>query len=190
MNKNQFIHIVIIFVITSCTIRGSFQGLYGYQNREVKKNKFLFINTDNCDSINGNKGKLSNLGLITKGETIRKCLALNTKNIIYIWGSKCKSKVCFPLTNIQKYCDEKGIDLFVLAEYYDAADMGINYQLAKNIIAVDTKFYNSNLTNNYLASFFNEIDDKIDFSKNNNNRYLYFENDKFLKSFNSVYEIK
>ncbi|MFT5760924.1 MAG: opacity protein-like surface antigen [Polaribacter sp.] len=186
--KKIFYLTVICLIITSCSFNGGFQGLYSYYNKTKKESPNLFIKTKNTDTICGKYSKIENFIFITDGLTLKKCLLKNEKSIVYIWGSKCKSKVCYPLEIIQSYCLKNGYSLFILAEYYDSEGMNFDYNLEKNIIAVDTKYYKTNLTTKYLNGFLKDIDNKLEYNKLEN-KYLYFEKNNFINDFNSIYEI-
>jgi len=179
--------IILISVIFISCIQGSFKGLYSYYEKTLKEKPEIFINTNNLDSINGKHSKLENYVFIINGKDLKKCLKESDKSFIYIWGPKCSSKVCYPLELINNYCKKNKVSLFIVAEYYDTESMSFNYELDKNILAIDTKYYNTNLTSKYLNLFLNDIDNTLDYDTIPG-RYLYFEKEKYIKSFESVYD--
>ena len=67
--------------------------------------------------------------------------------------------------------------------------MSYNYKLDKNILAIDTKHYKTNLTSKYLSLFLKDIDNSLDYDTIPE-RYLYFEKDKYIKSYESIYDYK
>jgi hypothetical protein len=64
--------------------------------------------------------------------------------------------------------------------------MSVNRNLKNIIYGIDTKFYKSSLTSKYKKLFLNDIANIPE----TYNRYLYFEDGKFIKSYESVYDIK
>jgi hypothetical protein len=177
-----------ILLLTSC-IHGSFKGLYSYYAKTIKEKPEIFINTNNLDSINGKFSKLENYVFIISGNDLKKCLKENDKSFVYIWGAKCSSKVCYPLELINNHCKKNNVSLFIVAEYYDSESMSYNYKLDKNILAIDTKHYKTNLTSKYLSLFLKDIDNSLDYDTIPE-RYLYFEKDKYIKSYESIYDYK
>jgi len=173
-------------LLTSC-VQGSFKGLYSYYERSIKEKPEIFINTKNLDTINGKFSKLDNYVFIINGNDLKKCLKENDKSFIYIWGAKCSSKICYPLELINNHCKKNNVSLFIVAEYYDSENMSYDYELDKNILAIDTKYYNTNLTSKYLNLFLKDIDNNLDYDTIPE-RYLYFEKDKYIKSYESIYD--
>ncbi|MEZ4854050.1 MULTISPECIES: hypothetical protein [Flavobacterium] len=173
-------------LLTSC-VQGSFKGLYSYYDRSIKEKPEIFINTKNLDTINGKFSKLENYVFIINGNDLKKCLKENDKSFIYIWGAKCSSKICYPLELIDNHCKKNNVSLFIVAEYYDSENMSYDYELDKNILAIDTKHYNTNLTSKYLNLFLKDIDNNLNYD-NIPERYLYFEKDKYIKSYESIYD--
>ena len=177
-----------ILLLTSC-IQGSFKGLDSYYTKTIKEKPEIFINTKNLDSINGKFSKLENYVFIINGNDLKKCLKENDKSFVYIWGAKCSSKVCYPLELINNHCKKNNVSLYIVAEYYDSESMSYNYELDKNILAIDTKHYKTNLTSKYLSLFLKDIDNSLDYDTIPE-RYLYFEKDKYIKSYESIYDYK
>ena len=172
--------------IISCSIKGSFKGLYSYYNKTNSANPNLFfkpINTDSlCYYTNENlKSKI----VIVKGTDLKKCLTKKGNVLLYIWSPKCKSKICFPLEIVENYCTSNNIDLYIVAEYYDLEEMQISRKIKRPIFGIDTKYYKTNLTKKYLSKFLLDMDVNI----KTNNRYFYFKNGVFLKSYESIYDI-
>ncbi len=86
---------------------------------------------------------------------------------------------------IQEQCNNKNIDLYVVAEYYDCNKMDKAYDLNNNIYAIDVKYYKSNFTSKYVSRF------KFDLTlqKNIEHRFLMFEKGVFIKSYESFDQI-
>jgi hypothetical protein len=123
---------------------------------------------------------------IVNGTQLKECLNKNEKSIVYVWDLKCKSDVCFPLEIIQAFCSKNNLSLFIVSEYYDAEIMSIKYNLERNILAVDTEHYKTNLVSSYVNRFMKDIDEGLE--RKIGHRYLYFEGDKFVRDYRSIYD--
>lgn len=186
--KNQKLLLILVLVFfSSCTIKGSFKGLYSYFNETQKEMPNLFIKLDSTDSLLFNTSKVKNKIYIINGIHLKKCLAKKNKSIVYFWDLNCKSKICYPLELIQAHCKKNNLSLFVVAEYYDAKIMSNEFEIDNNILAVNTKYYKSSIVNKYLTRFLIDIDSKLKYK--NLNRYLYFEGDEFINDYRSIYDI-
>ena len=183
-------YIYIIFItITSCGFNASFQGLYSYYNKTKEEIPELLIQQKNIDSICSKTSKKVKSIYIVNGNTLKRCLQREEKSIVYVWGPNCKSKICYPLELIQSFCEKEGYSLYILAEYYDVKQMKLNHELDRNILAVDTEFYRTNLTVKYLNRFFKDVDQNLNYD-DTMNRYLLFERDVFKSDLNSVYDLE
>uniref|UniRef100_UPI00404AF457 hypothetical protein n=1 Tax=Flavobacterium sp. TaxID=239 RepID=UPI00404AF457 len=76
--------------------------------------------------------------------------------------------------------------MFIVSEYYDAEMMASKYDLERNILAVDTEYYKTNLVSSYVNRFMKDIDENL--NRKIVHRYLYFEGDKFLRDYHSIYD--
>ena len=184
-NGKLLVLLLLIFILL-CTIKGDFKGLYSYLRDTQNKRPDLFITLDSSDTLNLNSAKENNKIYIINGLQLKKCLRSNNRSIVYFWDLNCKSKICYPLELIQAHCKKNNLSLFVVATYYDAEIMSFNYELDKNILAVDTKYYKSSLVNKYLTKFLKDIDSKLIYE--DLNRYLYFERDTFVNDYRSIYD--
>lgn len=189
MMRTIIIYSFAAFLLTSCAIKGNFKGLYSYYNQTSKNNPELFYfpseKENLCEiSLINSPSKI----IITNGLELKKCIDFNKNYLLYLWGPFCHSDVCLPLEFIQSYCDEKNIELIIVAEYFDWEEMNVNYKIKKPIYGIDTKYYETNLTNKYTKKFFYDMDKNItEFDLNN--RFFFFKNGVFNKSFESIDEI-
>lgn len=172
--------------MASCTIKGSLKGLYSYYDKTKSENPDLFLKPIQKDLVcqytyESVKGKI----VVINGLDLKKCLAKKGNSLIYIWGPKCTSKLCFPLEVVQNYCDEKNIDLYIVAEYYDSELMMVSHNIKRPIFGIDTKHYKTSLTRKYINLFLNDMD----ISTVNEERYLYIKDGIFLKSAESIYDL-
>lgn len=167
MKKILLISALLLFLLNSCHISGSFKGLYSYYNKTKKESPDLLLksSTDICSLTYS-----SNVYIIN-GQNLKNCLKQEDKSMVFIWAPKCTSRVCIPLDVVQEYCTKNHITLSVVAEYYDSELMKKVYNIKKPIFGIDTEFYQTSLTDRYLNAFMNDIAQ----TNYSNKRYLYFE---------------
>lgn len=182
-NNNFIIFFCFSLAFISCTIKGNFKGLYSYYDSTKSERPELLISLEDSTSVCEMKQTNIPKIYIINGNQLKNCLNLNLKSLIYIWGPKCSSKICVPLEILQHDCYIKGIDLYIVAEYYDTELMELKYDINRPIFGIDIKYYKSSLTSKYLSKFIYDITGKIEES---DNRFFYFENGLFLKSYNTI----
>lgn len=177
--------IVVLSIISSCTIKGSFRGLYSYYKTTNRESPDL-LRKAKPDSVcyytneNGNSKVI-----IVTGLDIKKCISKSKEALVYIWRPNCSSQICLPLEIVQNYCNSKNIDLFIVAEYYDSKKMQIKWNIKRPIYGIDTKYYRTSLTKKYLERFLKDLEIKTI----SEDTYLYFKNGEFSKSGESIYDI-
>ncbi len=185
MKNKYFIAILLLnvcLILSSCRIKGNFQGLYSYYEKSKKNNPNLFVIPEPTNSIctlnRDNVGKI----YLTNGKALKNCLENKKNVIVYIWGPKCKSKICYPLETLQQISVENEIELYIVAEYYDNELMEAEYNLKNPILGIDTKYYNSNLTSKYLSEFISDLtnNDYIE------NKFYVFKDGLFQNSYESI----
>jgi len=128
------------------------QGLYSYYDKVQGQKPNLIIKSEKviCLIKQIDKPKI----YVVNGKEIKNCIE-NTKKdaLVYIWGPKCKSKICYPLNIIQSECDENNIELYIVAEYYDSELMDIHYNIKNPIYGIDIDYYKKKLSSKYLSKF-------------------------------------
>ncbi|MFN2428820.1 MAG: hypothetical protein ABR574_02310 [Cryomorphaceae bacterium] len=143
-------------VLFSCTINGSFQGLRSYYPESIKLNPDLFVHLDDgqliCDTEESHRQKV----VIATAEQVKDCLQPDS-SVVYIWGANCKGSFCKSLNESQEMANQARANLFIVAEYYDAELMDLNYKINHPIIGVDTEYYKSEWTKTYLSKFLTEL---------------------------------
>ena len=115
---------------------------------------------------------------------MKELLKTNEKAIIYQWSPHCSSENCTSLGLTQSYCDEKGIELYVVVDYY--ADAFSQIESIKNpLLSISERYYNTELTQELSELFYKELlGEKYD--KKNYHRFYYFENGEFVRTYDSV----
>lgn len=174
------IFIVLSQFYTSCSIKGSFRGLYSYYEKTNKESPNLL---KGASSICGLKN--DNHIYVINGLELKKCLKNEKESLVYFWSPKCFSKVCISLNMAQEICSKKGIKLYIVAEYYDSELMNKKYDLETPIFGIDTKYYSTNLTEKYMKKFI--ID--IEATKDQENRFLYYKNGEFFKNYENIEQL-
>lgn len=174
MKKIKFI-VFIFFIITSVSscLYGSFKGLTSNYNNEKENLKIVFL-----DSINDNQNSKSEIIYSINGLSLKNQISKYDKSLVYIWSTNCSSEFCLPLYSIQSICDEKGIELFVILEYYDKNVKDYFNQTKNPIFSIDHKYYETNFVSSYTERF---MDDLIGHKLNDSiswKRYYYFEKDE------------
>jgi hypothetical protein len=185
--KKYFHNIVLIFFTSllffSCTIKGNFKGLYSYYDKTKSEKPELLISLNDSTSIFHLKQSTVPKIYVINGSQIKECINNSRKSVVYIWGPKCSSKICIPLEILQREANTKGVELYIVAEYYDTEKMEMKYDIVNPIFGIDVKYYKSSLTSKYLSKFIYDLIEKEDIS---NNRYFYFEEGNFINSYNSI----
>ncbi|MCF8458826.1 MAG: hypothetical protein K9H62_23055 [Bacteroidales bacterium] len=184
-NRSKVLLVFILVLISSCKIDGTFQGLYSYYNKTKNETPNLLIRLDDsvsiCDIAYSDSLKI----VITNGIELKNCVKLYENSIVYFWSPRCKSKLCYSLELLQNICNEKSIELFIVAEYYDGQFMKKYYNIKKPIFGIDTKYYKSNKTSKYISLFIYDLASKRDISQN----FIFLEKGIFVKSFSDIKEL-
>jgi len=185
MKKSTFLGIIVLMFCTTCSIKGSFQGLYSYYSKTKSEAPQLLIVPDTstllCEISKSDTPRI----VVINGSILKECIKANKKAVVYLWAPKCKGKFCYSLNFLQQKCDAKGVALYIVAEYYDTQLMQINHKISKPISGIDVEYYNSSKTSKYLSKFIYDLTSRSDMA----GRFIYFEDGIFKKSFESIEEI-
>jgi len=184
VNYTTITLILIILVFVSCTIDGSFRGLYSYYKVTQKENPgFIQKPEQNLCSL---PAPDSIVVYKINGHELRGCFKSQSLSLVYLWSPNCSAEVCIPPNYAQEYSNTRNVDLFVVANYYDYRKMTIDYKLNRPIFGINTEHYRTNLTDRYLKKFRNDLLDgeTID---NESPRFLLFRSDSLI-AFNSSIE--
>lgn len=178
-------------VLASCTINGTLQGLFSYYNKTKKESSISFkrINSIRDSSILESD---SSIVLLANGKELNDLLQKHEKSVVYIWAPKCKSKYCYSLNLLQETCRQEGVELFIVAEYYDSYYMSKQYAIRHPLIGIDVKYYNTNITSKYLSEFIFDLTKgafKYDVKNNVYCNFLSFNNGKFERAFMSIEDL-
>ncbi len=187
MNKFPIFFLLVIglsFIIASCRIDGTLLGMYSYSDKTAKEHPGFIQRPDMpmC-KINGED---TSVVYAVNGKEVKNCITNFDNSLVYIWRARCHSSICISPAYLQRMCDEKGIELFVVAEYYDYPFMTLDYSLKRPIFGVDCDYYRTDRTKKYMKKFLSDLfepnDDQL------KNYFFLFKEGKMINSGKSVEE--
>ena len=188
MKKLIFIFCLYL-TINSCgliAINGSFNGMYSYYKKTKNEKPNLFVNyNDTTLKYNSKQNNDSTIVLIT-GIELNKLLKTVNNAVVYMWSPNCKSRFCPSLDILKRKCNEKQIELFVVAETFDINMLEQKHKTVKTLYGINTQYYKTNFTAWYRPKFIKDLQEAKE-KENTFNRLFYFKNGQFIKS---VLEIK
>ena len=177
------IYYFIFVILTSCSIHGSFQGLFGYYHKTKKSGlEMVKLREGEVCAPSNDSAKV----VIMNGLQLGNCLMSKEKSLIYIWAPNCHGRHCYSLDHLQKLCNNKHVELYVVAEYYDYTKMNSDHYAENKIIGIDTKYYRTNLTEKYLEYFIKDLLNGKDIK----GTFYLFDSGKFVEAFMTLDDIK
>lgn len=171
---------ITVCIFSSCLVHhpGDLRGLYSYYKVTKKEHPSFIQRPDsNLCSI---QPKEPIVMYKIRGEELRKCFTENTKSMVYFWIPNCSAPVCIPPNYAQEFCSRHGIDLFIIACYYDYDKMSFNFELDRPIFGVDTEYYKTNLTDKYLKRFKADLWGENSIDESEFGRFHLFESDSLI----------
>lgn len=178
MKTPFWIGLLLIFALSSsCSI--IITGIFSDYKKTMSASPKLLIKLEDSTSICHVVYSDSIKVLVVTGKKLKECL--NSKNdvILYYWKPGCKGEFCYALDFLQQKCQEKGKDLYIIAEYYVTWRMKQDYSLNHPILGIDTKYYKTGLVSKYVSKFFTDLG----IERNIYHNFIYFDKGKFIKSF-------
>jgi len=151
------------------------QGLYSHYDATNAEYPGLLVKADStaiCDLEYPDSPKV----FMVNGQQLKECLTGYDNAIVYIWDAHCPAEQCFSPSLLQKYCDEKNVQLFVVAEYYDGPELIQFYEIKRPLFGIDTKYYKADYIDKYRKLFEADLD-AVDESYS---RMLYFKKGKYV----------
>lgn len=182
MNKRIIIYLYLAILLSSCSIHGSFQGLYSYYDQVNTNIPHILMHTDApdlCALYNSTEPRV----YIINGLQLKRCVKEQKNAIVYIWKPNCHAGFCYSLNALQKKCDSLHTELFIVAEYYDEQMMKIPYSIKRPIFAIDTRYYKSDKTSKYRSRFFADMESPAGKGKGH---IMYFQNGVYIKSVHNI----
>lgn len=178
MRLNKFLLLIVFSFFYSCI---HIYGVYSNFSR-IKKDypDALCRTNDYCnDSI---KNKI----VIVNGNDLKACLNDKGKCVLYLWNPTCNYYDSPDI--VEKFCQKNQYKLYVILQFYEFERVKNLTKFQGAFYGIDTKYYKSNLIKSYCKKFFKDIDQNIKM-EDMYNSFMYFENGKFIKSYESVYNL-
>jgi hypothetical protein len=178
---NKVLILICVMACGACSIDGTLQGLFSYRKKTAIASPVLLVGLQDTVSFCGLRYSDSLRVVVGNGHQLKRCLDQLPDAIVYAWNLKCHGSLCYPLGAVDAACKRKGVELFVLAQYYDVDLMAQNYGLARPIFGVDTRHYGTNLTSKYMARFLKDLG-----IKEPTEHFMYFQNGVLESSFSML----
>jgi hypothetical protein len=86
---------------------------------------------------------------------------------------------------LQRKCNEKQIELFVVAETFDINMLEQKHKTVKRLYGINTQYYKTNFTAWYRPKFLKDMQEAAEKDKTFN-RLFYFKNGLFIKSVHEI----
>jgi hypothetical protein len=175
MRKNLYL-VLLFLALSSCKISGSFRGLYSYFKKEFKMQPDLYVFPNDGMNYCTETEKYIDKVLVLNGLQLKECIQNNEKSIVYYWKPSCGSEICIPIYAVDQYCQENGIALYVVSEYYHNKIMAKESYANYPIVGIDTEYYRTNLTSKYIPKFYSDLG-----VENITGNFFLFKNSKLVK---------
>jgi hypothetical protein len=181
----QFLVVLFTISLSGCIVIDT-PGFYsGYKKLSPEQQqKITFLNEQPkaavCDLQDKNK-----VYAVTAQELID-CLKLHDSSLVYFWSPHCHSTSCISLGAAEKYSNENRYKLFIVADYYDMEQLGIQNNTIP-VLSVNHKFYKTDYCNKYMKRFKNELlkDRKIP-NSDKYKRFVFFRKDQYTIAKDSI----
>lgn len=117
------------------------------------------------------------------GKQMLKTIQQYPKVIVYQWSPHCSSEYCSTLSGFQTLCDQNGITLFVLADYFHDA-FSQAQSLSNPLFIANERYYKTKLCPKLEKRFYIDLLGEETYNETKDiswYRYCYFEDGKFVK---------
>ena len=166
-----------VLLLSGCVVIGLRQH-YSFLSKEERG---LVVWTNLEDSLKNIKND-ERIYAITGGqmhEMIKDC----ERAMIYCWSPHCTSEHCVSLDYLQRNCNEKSVELFVIVDYFDDAFCQISSLTDHPLFIINSKYYGSEYCKRLERLFFVDLLGENEYKNQEENfwyRYIYFENGNFV----------
>lgn len=180
------ISFIVLFFCCSCIgISGELKGLYSYQNKTNKLYPgLLVIQQPDAQLCTISKTDIPQI-IISNGKQLRECMMRSERAVLYVWQPLCSSEFCYAINVVQRECNKKNIDLYIVAEYYDGPTMNQDYQIERPLFGIDIDFYRSSLCDVYIPKFMNDLIGRSD----RDNKFVEFRNGSYTRTFDRLEQL-
>jgi hypothetical protein len=178
MYKSYFTLLLLALLFSSCGLihfEPTINGLYSRYDKTNEAYPGLLVKTDTTTTVCNLQYTEEPKVYVVNGLQLKECLSNHDDAIVYIWDAHCTSKECYSPSLLQKYCDKKNVELYVVTEYYDGADLVQFYEINRPIFGIDTKYYKADFIEKYVARF--EAD--LNAEDKETGRMLYFKKGEY-----------
>ena len=172
--KTKLFFIALCFLTISC---GLLRDTPGYLSGHHKLNDSQKSKIEILDTLLPEKLASSDAILVINGTTLRHYQTTTDTTLVYIWGAKCSSEVCVPLSYVDAYCKSRGYSLVIVAEYYDPIIFEQQWNSKYSLVFIDHFYYAQNKPNKYIPLFLKDVLGKEHTSlATTDDRYYIFKN--------------
>lgn len=190
MKKTAFIFLSLLLLFTQCCRIINIVGVRTHFERdlsEAEKQKVVWTTEDKsiCDLEN------DSLVYAVSGEQLKNCITQYDKVLVYYWDPHCSADACHPLSAMQYFCDEHGMEFFVVTEYFWDCFSQIGSLKSHPLLVANERHYGTDKCRKLDELFFTDLIGKENYGKNKEiswYRYLYFEHGDFVKYVNDPFE--
>lgn len=177
---------LLSLLLTSCiSINGDFKGLYSYYNQTKKDYPQLLVKPPAGTSLCAIPKTEIPKVIVVNGKDIKACMQSYENAVLYIMAPKCHGIYCYSPTVLQRKCNERGIELFIVSEYYDGETMTRDYTLNRQIFGIDIDYYHASLVDAYIPKFIEDITD----IKERNIKFIQFKDGHFKRMFKDLKDL-
>lgn len=176
--------LILLLVVQGCVIIG-YRNHFSRDLTPEQQSKVVWDATDNDLLSMENDGRIYAIN----GKQMQKMVQANPKAIVYQWSPHCTSEACLSLSAIQTLCDNNGIALFVVADYFHDA-FSQNQVLSRPLFIADEKHYKTDVCHKLEKRFYIDLLGENTYNATKEiswYRYAYFENGEFVNYIRDPY---
>lgn len=179
----------LLLLFTQCCRMIALVGIRTHFERDLsKEEQQKVVWTSENASICG----LENDSLVyaISGEQLKKCISQYDKVIVYYWDAHCSADACHPLSAVQYFCDEQGIEFFTVAEFYMDCFSQIESLKSHPLLVANERYYGTDKCRKLYELFLTDLIGKENYEKNKEIswfRYVYFEHGDFVRFVNDPF---
>ena len=176
---------VFLLCISCISFKGELKGLYSYYKKTNELYPDLLVKPDANDLVCGIAVTEKPQVYIVNGNQIRNCMVQSEHAILYFWSPLCSGEFCYAVNVVQRECNKRNIDLYIVSEYYDGNTMQETYNIGHPIFAIDTEYYRSGLCDRYVPKFMADLTG----TAVRNIRFIEFKNSTVTRKFDRLEDL-
>ena len=186
--KNRFctIPVLLLFLVIQggCAIIGYRTHFLRDLTKEEQR-RVVWDATDNELPSLANDGRIYAIN----GNQMMQLVEAQPKAIVYRWSPHCSSESCLPLSAMQTFCDQNGIALFVVADYFHESFSQI-HALSNPLYIANERYYKTSVCPKLEKLFYTDLLGEETYNATKDiswYRYTYFESGRFVKYLKDPY---